>query len=158
MLATLNDRLFLAINAPARPGALTVAVAGLAASWPVHAATILVSALWIWGRQGKRGALLATVLGMSMALGINQVLGLLWYEPRPFLIGLGHTLAFHAVENSFPSDHATFMWSLGFGLITTGAARRWGALICLAGLFVAWACVYLGLHFPIDMICTSPST
>lgn len=151
MLATLNDRLFLAINAPAHPSVLTVAVAGLAASWLVYAAAILVPALWIWGRQGSRGALLATALGVSVALGINQLLGSLWYEPRPFMTGLGHTFAFHAVENSFPSDHATFMWSLGFGLITTSAARRWGALVCLAGLLVAWARVYLGLHFPIDM-------
>jgi undecaprenyl-diphosphatase len=151
MLIALNDRLFLAINASATSDPFTVILAGLAASWLVYAAAVLIPALWIWGRQEKRGALLATVLGTGIALGANQVLGLLWYEPRPFMIGLGHTLAFHVVENSFPSDHGTFMWSLGFGLIATGAARRWGALACLAGLLVAWARIYLGLHFPIDM-------
>lgn len=151
MLATLNDRLFLAINAPDHPAAFMVAFAELAASWLVYAAAILVPALWIWGRPGARAALLATVLGVFAALGVNQVLGLLWYEPRPFMVGLGHTLAFHVVENSFPSDHATFLWSLGLALIATGAARRWGVMVCLAGLLVAWARVYLGLHFPIDM-------
>ena len=151
MLFTLNERLFLAINASAHPDAFTVALAGFVASWLVYAAATLVPALWVLGRQDARSALLATVLGVSVALGINQLLGLLWYEPRPFMIDLGHTLAAHAVENSFPSDHATFLWSLGFALIATRAARSWGVLVCLCGLLVAWARVYLGLHFPIDM-------
>ncbi len=151
MLATLNDRFFLAINAPDHPAAFMVTFAELAASWLVYAAAVLAPALWIWGRPGARAALLATVLGVFVALGVNQVLGLLWYEPRPFMIGLGHTLIFHAVENSFPSDHATFLWSLGFGLVATSAARGWGILVCLCGLLVAWARVYLGLHFPIDV-------
>ncbi len=151
MLATLNDRLFLAINAPDHPAAFIVTFAELAATWLVYAAAALVPALWIWGHPRARAALLATVLGVFVALGVNQVLGLLWHEPRPFMIGLGHTLAFHVVENSFPSDHATFLWSLGWALIATGAARRWGVMVCFAGLLVAWARVYLGLHFPIDM-------
>lgn len=151
MLISLNEHLFLALNASARPDALSVALAEAAASWLVFAAAVLVPALWIWGRQDMRGALLATAVGVSVALGINQLLGLLWYEPRPFMIGLGRTLVVHAVENSFPSDHATFLWSLGLALIATDAARRWGALVCLVGLLVAWARVYLGLHFPIDM-------
>ncbi len=152
MLTPLNDRLFLAINASANPDPLTVTLAALAASWLIYAVAALVPVLWIWGRQDTRGALLATVLGTGIALGANQVLGLLWYEPRPFMIGLGHTLALHVVENSFPSDHATFLWSLGFGLIATGAAQKWGLLVCLAGLLVAWARIYLGLHFPIEMV------
>jgi len=151
MLATLNQRLFLIFNASGHPDPLTVALAEIAASWLVYAAAALVPALRIWGRRDARGALLATVLGVSVALGINQMLGLLWFEPRPFMIGLGHTLALHAVENSFPSDHATFLWSLGFALLATGAARWWGVMVCVVGLLVAWARVYLGLHFPIDI-------
>lgn len=151
MFTTLNHQLFLAINGPAHPGALILVVAELAASWLVYAAAAVAPALWVWGRQDARPALLATVIGVSAALGINQALGLLWYEPRPFMIGLGHTLTFHRVENSFPSDHATFLGSLGLALIVTGASQLWGALVCLAGLLAAWARIYLGLHFPIDM-------
>jgi len=151
MIPTLNNHLFLAINASSDPNAIIVAFANFAALWLVYLAAGLVPALWIWGRYQARGQLLATVLGVTFALAVNQGLGTLWYEPRPFMLGFGHTLAYHVVENSFPSDHATFLWSLGFALILTNAAHNWGVGVCLGGLIVAWARIYLGLHFPIDM-------
>ncbi len=151
MLAVLSETLFFAVNASADPDVLTVMLVGLALPWLVYAPVILMPALWIWGRHDTRSALLATVVGVSAALGINLLLGLLWYEPRPFMISLGHTLSFHAAENWFPSDHATFLWSLGLAPIATGAARLWGAMVCLSGLFVTCARVYLGLHFSIDV-------
>jgi membrane-associated phospholipid phosphatase len=39
-------------------------------------------------------------------------------------------------------------------LIITGAARRWGILVALAGVLVAWVRIYLGLNYP-DAIASS---
>ncbi len=151
MLQSLNERAFLLLNASADPAAETVALARFAADWLLYAAPAVLVGLWVWGRAGNRGALLAIVAATLLALGINQLVGLLWYEPRPFMVGLGTALVAHAPENSFPSDHATFMWSVGLGLIATAAARTWGALVCLLGLCIAWARIFVGLHFPLDM-------
>jgi undecaprenyl-diphosphatase len=152
MLTHLNDSLFLLLNASGHPDFAVVALAEVAAEWVIYATMMLVAALWIWGQPRRRGQLLATVVGVSAAIGINQLLGMLWYEPRPFIAGLGRTLIEHAPDNSFPSDHATFMCSLGFSLIITAAARRWGILVGFGGLLVAWARVYVGVHYPIDMV------
>lgn len=152
MLIHLDDKLFLLLNAPLHPSFAVVALAELAAAWLIYVTMVLVAALWIWGQPRRRGQLLATVAGVSAAIGINQLLGMLWYEPRPFVVGLGRTLIAHAPDNSFPSDHATFIWSLAFSLIVTAAARRWGILVALSGLLVAWARIYLGVHYPIDMV------
>ncbi len=151
MLTSWNERLFLLVNASAHPDAALVLVATFAAAWVIYFAMALVAGLWIWGRPHLRGRLLATVGGVSLALGINQILGMLWYEPRPFAIGLGHALISHAADNSFPSDHGTFLWSLGFSLIVAVAADGWGLAVLVAGLLVAWARVYLGVHYPLDM-------
>jgi undecaprenyl-diphosphatase len=151
MLATLNRRLFLMLKAPAHPDVAIVLLARFTATWVVFLAMALVAALWIWGRPHLRGRLLATVGGVSGALSLNQIFGLLWYEPRPFVIGLGHTLIRYAPDNAFPSDHATFVWSLGFSLILTIAADAWGFAVLLAGAVVGWARVYLGVHYPLDM-------
>lgn len=94
---------------------------------------------------------MATALAVLAGLMANQILGALWYEPRPFMIGLGHSLVHHVADNSFPSDHGTVLWALGFGLILTGASSVSGVLMVTVGFLVAWARIYLGIHFPIDM-------
>lgn len=151
-----NQRLFLLINASADPNAWLVQLARMIANSPVVVGPVLLVALWVWGQPSRRGGLLSVAGGMLIGLGINQGLGFLYFEPRPFMIGLGRTLLSHVPENSFPSDHATFIWTLGVGLIMTGVARRWGMVVCLYGAGVAWSRVYLGVHFPIDMIASIP--
>jgi undecaprenyl-diphosphatase len=122
---------------------------------PLFAGPAVLVALWVWGRPDQRGGLLAVTCATLIGLGINQALGAMWFEPRPFMVPIGHTLLAHPPDNSFPSDHATFLWALGAGLIATGAARRTGAVVCLYGGSVAWARVYLGMHFPIDMLASA---
>nr|WP_256515314.1 undecaprenyl-diphosphatase [Alsobacter ponti] len=151
MLA-LNERIFLLLNASAHPQGATVSLANFVSSDLVLGVALLLVALWAWGNHDKRAALLATAAATVVALGVNQLLGQLWYEPRPFMVGLGHTLAAHAPENSFPSDHGTFVFTVGLALIATGASWRWGVLVSAVGVAVAWARIYLGLHFPIDML------
>lgn len=152
MMMALNRDLFLLINAPAAPDPLVALIATFIADDVILLVMALLVGLWIWGRPEARAGLLSVAAATAAALGINQVLGMLWFEPRPFMVGLGHTLLAHAPDNSFPSDHGTFMWSVGFGLVATGAARRWGGAVALAGVAVAWARIYLGVHFPVDML------
>lgn len=147
-----NRALFLLINAPANPPHAEVAVAKLFASSPIIVVPLLLIALWVWGRRSARGGLLAAAIATVIALGINVALGVLYNEPRPFVIGLGHTLIHHAANNAFPSDHATLVWALALGLVATGAARRWGWALAIYGLGVAWGRIFLGVHYPLDMI------
>lgn len=151
MLA-LNTHLFLLLNAPADPSGFAVAFAEFTAAWLIVGVPALLVALWIWGAPARRAGLVSTAIAAALALGTNQLIGLLWYEPRPFMIGLGHTLVAHAPDNSFPSDHATFMLAIGLGLVATRGAPEWGKAVSVLGLLVAWARLYLGLHFPIDML------
>lgn len=151
-----NQHLFLMLNASADPAGWLVAFACVAANSPDVLVPAVLVGLWIWGPPAQRGALLAVAGGVLVGLGINQGLGALWFEPRPFMAGIGHTWLAHAPDNSFPSDHATFVWSLGAGLIFTGAARRWGTAVCAYGVLVAWSRVYVGVHFPIDMVAAVP--
>ena len=67
------------------------------------------------------------------------------------MIDLGHTWMSHAPDSSFPSDHATVFACVGITLLLDGAALL-GSCILFAGFFVAWARVFLGLHFPFDIV------
>ena len=151
-MQALNDKLFLLLNATTHSYPLTVALAKFAASNIVVLVPFFLIVAWIWGDPLRRAGLIATAASAAFALGANQVVGLLWFEPRPFMMGIGRTLVAHAPENSFPSDHTTFMFTVGLGLIVTRAAPAWGKVVVGLGLLVAWARIYLGLHFPVDMI------
>jgi undecaprenyl-diphosphatase len=149
---TWNQSLFLLLNAPAHPPASLVEAVVLLAGSPVAVAPVVLVGLWVWGTPQRRGALLAVAAAILVGQGANQVLGLLWFEPRPFMVPVGHTLMAHAGDNGFPSDHATLVWTLGAGLLLTGAAPRWGVGVSLYGAAVAWSRVWLGVHFPDDML------
>ncbi len=152
-----NTALFLSINAASRPGTAMQALAEEAAGAPVLLAPVLLTCLWVWGPSARRAALIAAGAGVFAGQGINLLLGLFWFEPRPFMAGIGHTWVDHVADNGFPSDHATLAWSLGLGLALTGASRRWGAAACLAGLAAGWARVFLGVHFPVDVLASIPA-
>lgn len=154
MLGT-NDQLFLLINASPNASPTIVYVAELIASKLIGLIPLLLVALWIWGSPARRTGLAASSIAAALALGTNQLVGLLWFEPRPFMIGLGRTLMPHPPENSFPSDHTTFILTVGIALIATRAAPTWGKVVIVLGALVAWARIYLGLHFPVDILASS---
>lgn len=151
----LNTHLFLLLNASATASPIKVMLAEIIASDLIYSIPVVLLALWIWGEPDKRAGLASTAIASASALGANQLVGLLWYEPRPFMIGLGHTLMAHAPDNSFPSDHTTTILTVGIGLIATRAAPTWGKLLSASAVLVAWSRIYLGLHFPIDMLASA---
>jgi PAP2 superfamily. len=151
MLETVNQSAFLALNAgPGTPESLLL-LARISASWIILAVPAILLGLWfLGGRQGHRQALFC-VMGILIALGLGFVCGTLWFHPRPFMIPLGHTWISHPADNSFPSDHGTVMFSAAFALLSL-RLRRLGLLVMLAALPVAWARIFLGVHFPLDML------
>lgn len=144
----INERLFLLVNADQQSPPWAVQLASLAADDLVFVVPLALVALWLWsdGRQWSFRALLACLLG----LGLGQLIGLAYFHPRPFMVPIGHTFAVHAADASFPSDHAILFFSTSLALL---AGRQWlaGGLIAGSGVLVAWARVYLGIHFPFDM-------
>lgn len=151
-MESLNQNLFLLINASQSAPTIVVAVARVIATWSVPLTVVLTAALWIWGRPSRRGDILVGGAAVLLGLTLNFIISLTWFHPRPFMLGLGHQLLSHAAETSFPSDHVTLILSFGFGLLLTRQMRRVARGIVTLGVLTAWARVYLGVHFPIDML------
>ncbi|SAK47093.1 undecaprenyl-diphosphatase [Caballeronia hypogeia] len=149
-LEALNRALFLSINATPATPQWQVEVAIAIANDLVYLIPLLLALLWLLGDRRQRDAAVRACCVALLALGFNQLIGLVWMHPRPFMIGLGHTFIEHAPDSSFPSDHATVCASVA---LTFLLARLWrnGMLVALAGLMIAWARVRVGVHFPLDM-------
>ena len=147
-----NHALFLWLNAPEYPSTMPLAVAIFFAEYAILALPTIIGFGWLRGSEHIRKVLLeATASGLAGLL-INQIIGLVWQHPRPFMIGLGHTLIPHAADSSFPSDHLTLLWAVAFSFLMYRSPRMAGLALALLGLPVAWARIYLGVHFPLDVV------
>jgi undecaprenyl-diphosphatase len=90
-------------------------------------------------------------VGMLVAVGLNQPLVHHFHEVRPYtvfpdalvLVGRSHDFA-------FPSDHAVMAGAVAAGVLLAG--RRLGAVAVAAALLMAAARVYVGAHFPLDVV------
>ena len=149
----LNLYLFSLLNASAGLHGWPLLAALFAAKWLILLAPLGLAALWVGGDAPDRQAAVRAGLAALCGLAASALIGMLWFHPRPFMAGVGHTFMQHAPDSSFPSDHATIMFSVALVLAFSRAphARRVGTLLLPLSLVVAWSRVYLGVHYPLDM-------
>ncbi len=107
--------------------------------------------VWLRCSIAWRHALTDAALAAALALGIGAIIGLVWPHPRPFALGLGHRLIPHAADASFPSDHLTLIWSVAASWGLHRRQRAAAAAVFAAGVAVAWARIYVGVHIPLDV-------
>ena len=99
-------------------------------------------------RAGLAADLLLCGAGVLLAHWCADLL----QHPRPFMLGLSPAHIQHGARGSLPSAHATAMFVLVLGSAIRAPLR--GLMIVLSGsaLAMAWARIYLGLHFPADIL------
>ncbi|PTB21699.1 undecaprenyl-diphosphatase [Trinickia symbiotica] len=146
-----NRAVFLHVNATSGTPRWLIDAGLLVANYAIWLVPFALVCMWLaGGSQRREVAVRATLVG-SLALAANQLIGMAWYHPRPFVIGLGHTFLAHAPDSSFPSDHATLLSAVALTFLYAGK-RLLGMFVIAIGIAVAWARVFLGVHFPFDMI------
>lgn len=146
-----NRKLFLYLNAsPMIPGYILQA-AKLLANGLIFLVPLLLAGLWFWGNDERRNAVLKAIVVTIISLGIGFAIGIVWFHARPMALGLGNTYFYHTLDASFPSDHTTVFAAIGFSLLAA-ATRRWGYAMLAAAAAVGWSRVFLGVHFPLDIL------
>ena len=150
-LEALNAATFLRINADLNTPHWKIGAATFLADYLIYLIPLVFIGMWCWGKEMQRNLALKACLVALVALGMNQIIILLWPHPRPFMVGLGHSFMAHASDSSFPSDHATVFSAIGLTFIFNSVRSVIGWSILAAGVIVAWARIFLGVHFPLDM-------
>ena len=151
-LEALNIAAFLRINADLQTPHWKINAAAFVADYLIYLIPLLVIALWCWGKGLQRNWAVKACLVALVALGMNQIIIALWPHPRPFMAGLGHSFMAHAPDASFPSDHATVFAAIGLTLVFGSVRSVIGWSVLALGMIVAWARIFLGVHFPLDMV------
>lgn len=119
---------------------------------------------WGWFRSDKnqwhdREHIISTILSCFVAIGLAKAFALMLpFRFRPIHnVGLNFLLPYGAEKtwltgwSSFPSDHMVLFCSLSAGLLFI--SKKIGILAFVyAAVFIGFPKVYLGLHYPTDII------
>ena len=116
-------------------------------------AIALLAAWWI-GRRDNDDRKVATAVWSAVAavvaLALVQPISNAANEARPFVVLHFTPLIAHARDAGFPSDHATGSGAIAAGLLFV--SRRLGIITALLALLIAFSRVYVGVHFPQDVL------
>lgn len=94
------------------------------------------------------------VSGLSIILSmcvIREAFHYFFYRPRPFVAYDITPLIAHEATASFPSGHATFFFTIAT-IIFLFMSRRFGIWAYVAAGVIGLARVYVGVHYPLDII------
>jgi undecaprenyl-diphosphatase len=85
------------------------------------------------------------------ALGVGQLVGHAVERARPYAVMPGmHVLVSRTSDFSLPSDHATVVGAVAVGLLV--CARPLGLVAAGLAALMAFARVYVGAHYPADVV------
>lgn len=115
----------------------------------------LLALLWFWPREHsirhrQQQIVLIALLSVVVSLLANQVIIRVWDRPRPFTVQATNLLLPPSQEPSFPSDHATFAFAIAVAILL--ASRRLGIFASFVAVLLAFSRVYIGEHYPSDVI------
>jgi len=150
-LSELNLSLFSWINASPEASNTSINFAIFIANDLLYCMILLFALFWLRGNYDTKKQILKAFLFTSIAILISQCISHVYYHPRPFVMDVGRTLIYHAPNGSFPSDHMLIFSSIAFSYLFS-AQRKLGIFLLIMAWLVAWSRVYLGVHFPLDML------
>lgn len=150
-LEALNRQLFLYLNANESTASWMLSLGKILAKDTLYLMPVLLAALWFYGGDARRRLALKAIVVTIISLGIGGLISLVYAHQRPFVLGIGHTYMLHKPDASFPSHHATIFAAIGFCLLAA-ETRIAGIVVLFLGLLAGWARIYLGVHFPLDIV------
>lgn len=113
---------------------------------------VLVTIWAFWRRPGERTHIVA-VWGAAIAASIltHAIASRLGMQ-RPFVLGLTPVYIWHSASAAMPSTHACVMATVAFLFLRHAALLDFGGVLLALALLTGWARIYVGVHFPFDVL------
>ncbi|MCJ8294620.1 MAG: undecaprenyl-diphosphatase [Colwellia sp.] len=147
-----NVAVFLFINQYAGISSLwDAALIGVAEAMP-YIFILIIIYLWFYGCIERKKSSLNSGLSVLLGMLTSYVVSLFYYHSRPFVDNLGTQLVEHTPDSSFPSDHTTFIFSISVMLLFSKSTRIIGTILCFLSLISGLSRVFVGVHFPLDIL------
>lgn len=120
---------------------------------PIMFAALLIGVHFMRRRDhvSARDIVVHALCAAGLGFFVREIIGVLFYRLRPFLShSIEPLIQLAFIDGSFPSGHATAAFALA--TITIKHDTLWGAVFALFACLVAWGRVYVGVHYPFDVI------
>lgn len=147
----LNLSAFYLLNVPDNASAFMMNYAIFIAHDLIYILLFIFILCWLRGSSTTKKYIFKAFIFTFFSLSIGEILSLAFNTPRPFVMDVGQTLIAHSPTGSFPSNHMAIFSSIAFSYYFS-ARRDIGRLLLAVAWLVAWSRVYVGVHFPIDML------
>ena len=122
------------------------------AKYLIYILFVIVAGLCLWRlRERSLRPVIMVVAGLVVTFVLGLIEGKVHSEKRPFQTHHVHQLIAHGPGQSFPSDHATAAFGLALATLVF-LSWRWGVLVFVLALWVGFARVYDGIHYPLDIV------
>lgn len=150
-LDQLNLQLFHILNVPDQASIWMINYASLIAHDLVYLFLLIFAIAWFRGSYEVKTGIIKAFIFTAITLLMSEVLSAVLNTPRPFVMDVGRTLIEHASTGSFPSNHMSIFSGIAFAYYFS-PQRDLGRILIWTAWLVAWSRVYVGVHFPIDML------
>lgn len=111
---------------------------------------IVVISLWFIVKNFNKRIFIFSLIYLASVFIIAKILSLFLYNPRPFVVEHFTPVINHAANNGFPSDHSLI--SFAFASIVFLFNKKLGFVLFFLAFLVGISRVYVGVHYPIDIL------
>lgn len=102
------------------------------------------------GTTREKKSLIIFLISFPLLILITKFIHLFLFEPRPYITNDILPLITHKADASFPSRHASISFAMAFAFLYFKS--KWGIPILLLAIWVGISRVYVGVHYPIDIL------
>ncbi|VEF48253.1 phosphoesterase PA-phosphatase-like protein [Bacillus freudenreichii] len=111
--------------------------------------------VWLWlsksGHPIKNRKIVLYALTITIiVLGINKLIELMYFRPRPFVTYAVNLLSDkESSDPSFPSNHSAGAFAIAIALYWH--RKKVGSVLLIMAFFMALSRIYIGVHYPLDV-------
>lgn len=110
----------------------------------------IVIGIWFMVKNFNKRIFIFSLIYLPLTFIIAKVLGLFFYNPRPFAANHFTPLIIHAANNGFPSEHSLVSFAVASIIFVFN--RKLGFVLFASAFLVGISRVYTGVHYPLDIL------
>lgn len=116
----------------------------------IYLTFLLMLIIFLKGGERERKSLFLALVTIPIIILLIKGIHLFFYEPRPFINFHLSPLIPHEEDASFPSRHTSIVSVIAFSYVYFKS--KWAPIFLLLAIWVGLARIYVGVHYPLDII------